>query len=170
MTPDVEDTELVVMAEIKRLLSTVEPAAAGRVARWVADRYGVHPTGRAFIASGGSDSGSGGGNGPADLATIYEAANPTKTSERVMVVTYWFQVVQGQTDVDSQRVNTELKQLGHGLKNITSAFSELIRERPQLVLQVRKGGSTRQARKRYRLTAEGIKTVKALLASGAGDE
>jgi hypothetical protein len=86
-----------------------------------------------------------------------------------MVVTYWFQVVQGQTDVDSQKVNTELKQLGHGMKNITSAFSELIRERPQLVLQVRKAGSTRQARKRYRLTAEGIKKVKALM-SGASNE
>jgi hypothetical protein len=161
--------ELQIMVEIQRLLGELDPDAARRVARWVADRYRV---GFAAATPGGArvpDSADGASNGSGDLAAAYEAANPTKTSERVMVVTYWFQVVQGQTDVDSQKVNTELKQLGHGMKNITSAFSELIRERPQLVLQVRKAGSTRQARKRYRLTAEGIKKVKALM-SGASNE
>lgn len=163
------DDELKAMGEIQRVLSKIEPATAARVARWAAERYRAFSAERTLL--GAADGfGTGSGSGAGDLAATYEAANPTTTRERVMVVTYWFQVAQGQTDVDSQSVNSELKQLGHGLKNITGAFTDLIREKPQLMLQVRKSGSTRQARKKYRLTNEGIKKVKALMAPGSHDE
>jgi hypothetical protein len=165
-----DDEELKAMGEVQRVLGNLEPATASRVARWVADRYRAGPSARPLGRTAGPGPDGEEINGVGDLATVYEAANPTTTRERVMVVTYWFQVAQGQSNVDSQRINTELKQLGHGLKNITSAFTELIRERPQLVIQVRKAGSTRQARKRYRLTTEGIKRVKALMTSGSIDE
>jgi len=168
---DVRDQELHTMVEIQRLLDKLDEGAASRVVRWLADRRGV--VSRSHSAGAGGLTADGGRTDRedgADLATTYEAAKPSTTPERVMVVTYWFQVAQGQADVDSQRVNSELKQLGHGLKNITKAFTELIRERPQLVIQVRKAGSTRQARKRYRLTAEGIKRVKTLLTGGPSHE
>ncbi len=161
------DVELETMTEISRLLGEVDDATAGRVVRWLADRHGVMTRSQRTTPNGAGPDGDAVG---ADLAGVYEAANPSTTSERVMVVAYWFQVVQGETDVDSQKINSELKQLGHGVKNITRAFSELIGVRPQLVIQVRKAGSTRQARKRYRLTTEGVKRVKTLLAGGSTDE
>jgi hypothetical protein len=158
------DSELSVMVEVQRLLTGLDPEAARRVARWVADKHGVVVGERLpGKAAGESRGDNGNAGGLEDLASLYEKANPSSTRERVMTVAYWFQVAQGQLDVDSQSVNTELKQLGHGLKNVTKAFTELIQERPQLAIQVRKAGSTRQARKRYRLTAEGIKRVRALL-------
>ncbi|HLQ14718.1 MAG TPA: hypothetical protein VK256_02510 [Candidatus Eisenbacteria bacterium] len=170
MTADYMDDELEAMAEIRRRLSRLDDAAAVRVVRWLGDRYGVSVRGRGNSERVISEVTRNGEDASGDVASIYEAANPSTTAERVMVVTYWFQVVQGDGDVDSQKVNTELKQLGHQVKNITRAFSELIGVRPQLVIQVRKGGSTRQARKRYRLTTEGIKRIKALLAGGTTDD
>jgi hypothetical protein len=104
-----------------------------------------------------------------DLAEFFTQAGPVTQSEKALVVGYWFQVVQGATDLDSQQINTELKNLGHGVSNITRAFDELIRTRPQVVIQTRKSGTAKQARKKYRLTAEGIARVKQMLGRDAGE-
>ena len=80
-----------------------------------------------------------------------------------MVAGYWFQELAGQDDLDSQRINKELKNLGHPSTNITRDFDALIRRSPRQVIQVRKEGKSRQARKRYKLTREGIKAVEQML-------
>jgi hypothetical protein len=100
------------------------------------------------------------------LADVFSAANPGTHDYKALVVGFWFQAVKGASDLDAQAVNTELKQLGHGLKNITAAFAALISARPQLAIQVRKAGTTKQARKRYRLTNEGLKRVQLMLEDG----
>jgi hypothetical protein len=83
--------------------------------------------------------------------------------EKVLVVAYWFQVIQGQDDWDSFAINTELKHLGHPSTNITRDLDSLMNRAPRLVLQVRKDGTTKQARKRYKLTREGVRAVEKLL-------
>jgi hypothetical protein len=98
-----------------------------------------------------------------DLASLYHAANPTTLGQKVLVAGFWFQEVLGQSDLDAQQINTELKQLGHGILNITMAFGELLNRKPQLAIQTRKSGSSKQARKKYRLTREGLNRVRAML-------
>lgn len=98
-----------------------------------------------------------------DVASLYTDASPRTEPERALVVGYWFQVHQGMKDFDSQRVNAELKNMGHGVGNITEAFSRLIERKPQYVIQTRKSGTARQARKLYRVTNEGIKRVQAMI-------
>ena len=71
----------------------------------------------------------------------------------------------GQDDWDSQNVNTELKHLGHPSTNITRDLDQLMGRTPKLVLQTRKEGSTRQARRRYKLTREGMRIVEKLLSA-----
>ena len=65
----------------------------------------------------------------------------------------------------------QLKDLGHSVSNITRAFDSMMSQRPRLVIQVRKSGKTKQARKRYRVSREGIKRVQSMLAEikGADD-
>lgn len=98
-----------------------------------------------------------------NIAELYAAANPQSESEKVAVVSYWFQINESAPDLDSQRINKELKHLGHGVSNVTAAFSSLMSRKPQLVIQTRKSGTSQQARKRYMLTNEGKKFVEALL-------
>jgi hypothetical protein len=102
-----------------------------------------------------------------DLGTLFEQANPQSASENALIAGYWFQVVKQEDDLESQKLNTELKQLGHGSNNITRDLSSLIDTKPSLVIQIRKSGSTKQARKKYRLTAEGIAKVKRMLSGEA---
>ena len=68
-----------------------------------------------------------------------------------------------QADFDSFRLNKELQHLGHQLPNVTYALTELGKRKPALAMQVRKSGKSAQARKRYRLTDAGIKSVEEMM-------
>ena len=60
-------------------------------------------------------------------------------------------------------MNKKLKDLGYRVSNITTAFNGLINRRPQLVIQTKKSGTSKQARKLYRLTTEGQRAVERML-------
>lgn len=154
-----KDPELAAMESIAEALDRLkgDEKLIGRVLRWTRDRYAgtVEPEPSAPR-----------GKAPAtdadeyeDVASLYTAASPRTEPERALVVGFWFQVHQNMRDFDSQRVNSELKNMGHGVGNITDAFGRLIDRKPQYVIQTRKSGTARQARKLYRVTNEGIKRV-----------
>lgn len=98
------------------------------------------------------------------LPDLYAAVSPNSDAERALVVGYWFQVVNGNPDLDGFQINKELRHLGHAASNITNALSSLIQRKPQLVIQTRKSGSSKQARKQYRLTDAGVKAVERMIA------
>jgi hypothetical protein len=114
-------------------------------------------------------SGSGpGAPGGVDFATLFADASPTTDRDRALVAGYWFQVIRGEADLDGQTLNRELKNLGHGVGNITKAMTNLMNQDPQLVIQTRKSGGSAQARKKYRLTRAGITQVEGILAKARG--
>ncbi len=82
-----------------------------------------------------------------------------------LVAGYWLQNIQGQSDIDTQSANSLLKDLGRQLGNITRAFDALQTTEPRLVNQTKKIGSTRQGRKRFRLTDAGLRKVQAMVSS-----
>lgn len=103
-----------------------------------------------------------------EFADLYDAANPRSQEDRALLAAYWLQVAEGSNaGVQSQSVNSLLKDMGHGIANVTSALSGLMAERPNSVMQTRKSGSTRQARKTYKVTLAGINRVKQMLAGDA---
>jgi hypothetical protein len=97
---------------------------------------------------------------------LFDAASPESGIQKVLAVAYWFQVIQGEVEWDSQTINTELKQMGHPSSNITRDLDVLMSRTPRMVMQVRKQGTTKQARKLYTLTREGIKVVEEQLSKG----
>lgn len=159
--------ELGAMRAIDEALEGVPEDARGRVLRWACDKFGVDVSER-----GGPDSGDGDSEGtadavsPNDMAELMDACQPRTGLDRVLIGSYWYQVVKGEAALTSQQVNTSLKHLGHGVANITDAFGSLINRKPALVMQVQKSGKSRQARKKYKLTNEGIKRVKEMLGAG----
>ena len=97
------------------------------------------------------------------LGDFFDAANPQTEADRVLVVGYWLQVVEGEADIESYPINKHLKNLGHPVSNITRALESLIAQTPRLVLQTSKTGSAKQARKKYKVTREGTKRVSTML-------
>jgi len=162
--------ELTAMTDIAKALQPLDSDAIRRVLIWAADRFnatvnlGTQESEADSITDDGNDTGQRAIQDEfSDVADLYAAASPRNDPEKALLVAYWFQKLNGQTDFDSATVNKELKHLGHGVTNITTALSSLISRKPQLVIQTRKSGSSQQARKRYKLTNEGLKQVERMI-------
>lgn len=90
---------------------------------------------------------------------LYNAFGPKFAAEKALVVAYWYQVITEHADFTAQEVNASLKHLGQGVSNITDALGSLMKKKPALAMQVKKTGKSKQSRKKYRLTIEGINRV-----------
>jgi hypothetical protein len=95
------------------------------------------------------------------FAPLLQQWRPRKASERALLAAYYLAEVRGETHMTSQAINGELKEHGLAVSNITRAIDTNLRARPPLMRQTRKLGRTRQARKEYRMTSEGIEAVRA---------
>jgi hypothetical protein len=166
--------ELNAMTEVAKALQSLDSESVRRVLQWAADRFGVTGTSatrQATIAEQkeptlNSEPPAQSGTVPhKDIADLYAAAAPKGDAEKALVVAYWVQQIKGNGDFDAATINKELKHLGHGVGNITAALGSLIARKPNLVIQTRKAGSSQQARKRYKLTIEGLKYVDNMIQS-----
>ena len=93
------------------------------------------------------------------VGDLYHACTPSSDGEKALVISAWLQKRTEADGVDSYSVNYELKNLGYGIGNITRAFDYLIQAKPALMIQVRKSGTSKQARKSFRVTDQGMKRI-----------
>ena len=162
--------ELDAMKAVATAVEKVAGAEArGRVLRWACERYGVVGIHKARSRSDVASASASKSEDPRDQPEYESAAELLALSgadtdtDKTLVVGYWFQRIQNQEDLESQTLNTELKHLGHGVGNITRALDNLMKQKPQLVIQLRKAGISKQARKKYKITHAGILRVQQML-------
>jgi len=93
------------------------------------------------------------------FGTLLRRWTPRRASERALLGAYFLTRVQGETMLTSQAINGELKAHGVSVSNITRAMDSNLRAKPPLMVQVKKMGKTRQARKQYQMTPAGIESV-----------
>lgn len=161
--------EVAAMGAVAEALKGLDSDAVGRVLQWAAGSYGTTMIAAKTpkVPFGGKKQDEGDAESGADefdaFADLYAVAQPKVDSDRALVAGYWYQFKEGQDDFASQTINTALKNLGHGVSNITKALETLKAQSPALVMQVRKSGSSQQARKKYKLTAAGKKAVELLV-------
>jgi hypothetical protein len=165
-----EDAEIKAMGSIAEALDGLESEAIARILRWAGDRYGVTlgATGKTRRAPEDvlSDNAESEETDFEDFADLYDAADPQTDVDRALVAGYWIQVVKDGQDFQAQPANKLLKDMGHGINNITSAMDGLINQSPRLAVQKQKKGSSRQARKVYKVTTAGERYVQGLIQGG----
>ncbi|MDE0392935.1 MAG: hypothetical protein OXI57_12800 [Rhodospirillales bacterium] len=98
-----------------------------------------------------------------EFADLYEAVDPKSNGEKALVAGYWLQNCQDAENFTGFAANKVLSDLGHKLTNITDAINIMRNRKPSLILQLKKSGSSRQARKLYKITHEGIKRVEEMV-------
>ena len=170
MTDDPEDLdptpELEAMKAIAKALSGLNGEARVRVMHWVGDKFNLSFAARGKV-SGKPDQVSEEDEGSVSqfktFADLYAAAAPALDTERALVAGYWHQFEDPKAEFGSQAINTALKNLGHGVVNITQALDGLKDQKPALVMQTRKAGTSQQARKTYKLTEAGKTAVELLM-------
>lgn len=155
--------ELEAMKQVGAALQPLDEDAVARVLRWACDGYKVSV--RKSVSAVSSQE-TGAVSEPhifKDLPSLFDAANPTTESEKVLVASYWLQEIQGKDSLDSFAVNSQLKHLGYPVGNMTKAFDALKYSTPSLAIQMEKSGKSKQARKKLKITTEGIRKVQAMI-------
>jgi len=153
--------EIEALRAMSDILDGLSPDAVARVLKWAADKHKVSIAGASTAPGRIPSADTVARDKPlaSDLPEYFNDAQPRTSPEKALVVAAWLQAVQGSSDFDSGSVNRELKNLGHPSTNITRDFDDLIGRKPKMVVQTRKSGSSKQARKLYRVTHEGLVEV-----------
>jgi hypothetical protein len=167
--------ELEIMSRIAELLEPLDALARSRVLGWAIGAFDVQGLER---MKAGSASGRPGGqnvslSGEATFSTfaeLFHAASPRSEKEKALVAAYWLQQSSGVDQFASQQLNTELKHIGYGVVNITDALNQLIGDRPSFVIQLTKSGSSKQARKTYKITDAGLRRVSEMVRGEGGEQ
>ena len=90
--------------------------------------------------------------------------------QRALVAAGFLQVKGSLEKLSGQEINKELKQIGQAVGNITNAISGNISVKPQRMIQLRKSGRSKQAKKEYKVTLPGIKAIQKLFKGEWKDE
>lgn len=159
-----EFDELDAMKKIAAALEPLDDSARARALQWASSRF--RGTNALVVSAGlrrGSQVGEIASEAFGSFAELFDAVSPTTEKDKALVAAYWVQTSQNVTSFPSQSLNDLLKDLGHRVGNITEALNQLKGERPALVLQLKKSGTSKQARKTYKLTNEGARRVSAMI-------
>ena len=146
---------------LERAFGTRAPRAAARPA---AESNGVAATGEEAPRRRGRPKGSTTARrASGSVAVLVERWKPETMAERALLGAYVLARGRPDRTVTSQAINAELKRNGLPVPNITRAIESNLRARPPLMVQKKKMGTTRQARKQYALTQEGVDLVESKL-------
>lgn len=168
------DPEIEAMGQVATALDNLAEDARGRVLRWAADRYSA-PIAAATVGrtSAGGRAGAFEDKSPRAAETrdqsersfehfvdLFDAVDPKSDVDKALTAAYWLQVVSKQDSWQSLRVNNLLKDMGHGVANVTSALRTAQERKPALVRQVHKSGRSQQSWKTYKLTTSGVSYIR----------
>jgi hypothetical protein len=168
--------EIEAMRAVASALESLDASSRDRVLDWAIKFYRSNVSSSASVAHGVRAAPAAPLTQPTvemsffDLATVFANARPGTDAEKALVAAYFLSTVNGAEEFDSFTLNSELTHLGHRVGNVTRALSALIDSRPALVVQTRKEGKTKQARKKYKITVEGRKRVEQMLSGNGRDD
>jgi hypothetical protein len=176
----VELRDLKALESILKVLEPLNDEERSRVLRWTTEKLGIEtqvslnaalrkdlrghdPVAAAFARHTG---------GFQSIGEFVAAASPRTDVDRVLCVALYLQDLSGDEPgrtLTGKQINDELKNLGHGVKNITDCINSLKSRKPQLMIQTKKGKS-KLAWKEYKVTQAGHDYVFKLISNGSADE
>jgi hypothetical protein len=158
-----EDAELSAMQTIYKALEGLGEDARQRTLTWAAGRFDLKLGSSRGAAGRDREAEKPGDFG--DVAELVHAAQPKNGMEYALVSAYWLQVVEDKDGWSGKDANSLLKNLGHGLSNVTTTMNGLIKRKPAWVMQTKKSGRSAQSKKTYKLTVSGVNEVERMLSS-----
>ena len=102
------------------------------------------------------------------IENLFLVANVTTVASRILLTAAYLQEKMGFTEVSSFDINSRLKKLGYGVSNITTAINGLLNKKPPRMTQTKKEGDSKQAKRKFVVTEEGINVAKTYLTSSSG--
>lgn len=172
------DQEIDVLSRCYELLSRADDDAKVRVLQWLSGKFNVgqttvvlstplmstgaastseEPTGQSAPKPSAPEAGATGLDGFSSFNEMYRYLRPSSDAEKALAAAVFLSSNKNMNEVSSAQVQKELKSIGERVSNITQAISALVKKK--LMLQLGKEGNSQQARKKYRVTPEAVRTI-----------
>lgn len=104
---------------------------------------------------------------PASFGDLVQRWRPGTQPEWVLLAAYFLTKYEGTQLLTGHAMNKILRHHGTRVLNITRAISYNVDANPATMLQVKKDGTSKQARKSYRITTQGMTAVEGHLLGSA---
>jgi hypothetical protein len=177
--------ELKDLRALEEILNTLEPLNKEeqiRVLRWTVEKLGMESLGLSLAAALRQDvrkihpvtaAFERHTSGFQSTAEFLAAADLQTDADRVLCAALYLQDLSGdapERTLTGKEINDALKELGHGVKNITDCINTLKNRKPQHMIQIRKSGKSNQSWKEYRVTNAGSDYIFRLISEGSANE
>lgn len=91
---------------------------------------------------------------------LFFSSNARTVASKILLVAAYLQEKHNLKELSSFDINTRLKKVGHGVQNITTSINTLMNKKPPLMIQTGKSGDTKQAKRKFRVTEEGLRIAR----------
>ncbi len=97
------------------------------------------------------------------MADLLEVSTANKVVDRILVAAAYIQGKKNVEELTSFEINSQLKKAGHGIPNISIGINRLLEKVPQLMAVTKRDGNTKQSRRKFKVTEDGLKKAKSFL-------
>jgi hypothetical protein len=94
---------------------------------------------------------------------LFSDATAKKSTSKVLLMASYLQERHSFKEITSYEINFRLKRIGHKVTNISSLINSLLNRRPHLLIQVGADTHKKQARRKFRVTEDGLKEARSFL-------
>ncbi|MCP5051240.1 MAG: hypothetical protein GY940_29010 [bacterium] len=101
------------------------------------------------------------------IENLFLAANINTVSSRILLAASYLQEKHNFEELSSYEINSRLKKMGYGVTNITNAINSLLRKKVPLMRQTKKEGGSKQSKRKFVVTEEGLQLAKTYLRSAS---
>jgi hypothetical protein len=97
------------------------------------------------------------------MADLLEVSTVKKVVDRILVAAAYIQEKKNVEELTSFEINTQLKKAERGIPNISIGINRLLEKVPQLMAVTQRDGNTKQSRRKFKVTEDGLKKAKSFL-------
>ncbi len=94
---------------------------------------------------------------------LFSESNVKKATTRVLMMAAYLQERHNFKEISSYDINFRLKRIGYSVTNISSLINSIMNRVPHLLVQVGADDTTKQSRRKFKVTAEGLAVAKSLM-------
>ncbi len=102
------------------------------------------------------------------MLDLFAEANVKKVSDKILLMAAYLQERLNFKEISSYDINFRLKRIGHGVQNISSSINGILKRKQReapLMMELKKEGASKQARRKFRVTDDGLKKARSFLKS-----
>jgi hypothetical protein len=94
---------------------------------------------------------------------LFSEARVKKSTSKILLMAAYLQERHHFKEITTYDINFRLKRIKHGVTNISNIINGILNMKPRLLDEIKKEGQTKHARRKFKVTEEGLKVAKSYL-------